>query len=101
MRCRLNFMNKSIFIFLVVFIVGFTFSKSQSIESNRVTRKNSTHNKDSLIKVADSLMNIRITYFSEQFGSIQKMEAFYGKSVDSIKNEFREIFLDSLMKNNE
>lgn len=45
----------------------------------------------------ESALDHRVRYFVSQFGSQEKMENFYGKSVMEIKNEFREIIREQLM----
>ncbi|MDP2424446.1 MAG: peptidylprolyl isomerase [Bacteroidales bacterium] len=45
----------------------------------------------------ESTLDQRIRYYISQFGSQDKLEAFYGKSVLEIKNEFRDVIRDQLM----
>ncbi len=45
----------------------------------------------------ESALNQRIRYFTSQFGSQEKLENFYGKSVLEIKNEFRDIIEEQMM----
>jgi peptidyl-prolyl cis-trans isomerase SurA len=45
----------------------------------------------------ESALDQRVRYFISQFGSQEKMETFYGKTVPEIKNEFREIIREQLM----
>lgn len=45
----------------------------------------------------ESALDHRVRYFVSQFGSQEKMESFYGKTVMEIKNEFREIIREQLM----
>jgi peptidyl-prolyl cis-trans isomerase SurA len=45
----------------------------------------------------ESALDQRVRYFVSQFGSQEKMESFYGKSVMEIKNEFRDIIKEQLM----
>ncbi len=53
------------------------------------------------VKVTDSqiesTLDQRIRYYVSQFGSQEKLESFYGKSVLEIKNEFRDVIKDQLM----
>ncbi len=47
------------------------------------------------IEVADDqveqVLERRLRFFIQQIGSREKLEAYYGKSIDELKNEFREI----------
>lgn len=45
----------------------------------------------------ESTMNQRLRYYISQFGSQDKLEEFYGKSVLEIKEEMRELVRDQLM----
>lgn len=45
----------------------------------------------------ESTLDQRVRYFISQFGSQEKMETFYGKSVLEIKNEFRDVIKEQLM----
>lgn len=45
----------------------------------------------------ESALDQRVRYFISQFGSQEKMETFYGKSVLEIKNEFRDVIKEQLM----
>jgi peptidyl-prolyl cis-trans isomerase SurA len=45
----------------------------------------------------ESTLDQRVRYFASQFGSREKMEQFYGKSVSEIKIEFRNIIKEQLM----
>jgi peptidyl-prolyl cis-trans isomerase SurA len=57
---------------------------------------------DSLVvsdEQVDAEMENRIRVIENQIGSRQKMEEFYGKSVNDIKNEFRTIIRERLMAN--
>lgn len=45
----------------------------------------------------ESALNQRIRYFVSQFGSQEKMEKFYGKTVPEIKDEFRSIIKEQMM----
>jgi peptidyl-prolyl cis-trans isomerase SurA len=45
----------------------------------------------------ESALDQRIRYFVSQFGSQERMETFYGKSVAEIKEEFRDIIKEQLM----
>lgn len=45
----------------------------------------------------ESTLDQRVRYFASQFGSREKMEQFYGKSVSEIKIEFRDIIKEQLM----
>lgn len=45
----------------------------------------------------ESALDQRVRYFISQFGSQEKMETFYGKSVMEIKSEFRDIIKEQLM----
>jgi peptidyl-prolyl cis-trans isomerase SurA len=55
---------------------------------------------DSLVvsdEQVDSEMENRIRVFENQFGSRQKMEEFYGKTVNQIKDEFRVIIKERML----
>ena len=57
---------------------------------------------DSLVisdEQVDAEMENRIRVIENQIGSRQKMEEFYGKSVNEIKNEFRTVIKERLMAN--
>lgn len=45
----------------------------------------------------ESALSQRIRYFVSQFGSQEKMEKFYGKTVPEIKDEFRSIIKEQMM----
>ncbi len=53
------------------------------------------------VKITDSQvegsLDQRMRYYISQFGSQEKLESFYGKSVLEIKNEFRDVIRDQLM----
>lgn len=44
-------------------------------------------------------LNQRLRYFTAQFGSQEKLEEFYGKSIIEIKEEFRELVRNMLLVN--
>ena len=48
----------------------------------------------------DAELDRRIRYFSQQLGGEEKLEAFYGKSVTEIKDDFREQVRDQLLIQN-
>lgn len=45
----------------------------------------------------ESTLDQRIRYYISQFGSQEKLEAFYGKSVLQIKDEFRDIIKEQML----
>jgi peptidyl-prolyl cis-trans isomerase SurA len=45
----------------------------------------------------ESEMDRRMRYFIQQIGSEEKLEEYYGKSINAIKDEFREIIRDQLL----
>ncbi|MGB4204604.1 MAG: peptidylprolyl isomerase [Bacteroidales bacterium] len=45
----------------------------------------------------ENALNQRIRYFTSQFGSQEKLENFYGKSIMEIKNEFRDLIKEQMM----
>lgn len=45
----------------------------------------------------ENALNQRIRYFTSQFGSQEKLENFYGKSILEIKNEFRDLIKEQMM----
>ena len=45
----------------------------------------------------DATLDERVRYFISQFGSQERMERFYGKTVLQIKEEFREIIREQMM----
>lgn len=45
----------------------------------------------------DMELDNRIRYFTNQFGSKQKLEEFYGKTLDQIRSEFREAIHDQIL----
>ena len=53
------------------------------------------------VKVTDSQveseMSRRLNYFTQQVGSEKKLEEYYGKSMNEIKDEFRELIKDQLL----
>lgn len=45
----------------------------------------------------DAALDQRIRYFVSQFGSQERMEKFYGKTISQIKEEFRDIIKEQMM----
>lgn len=55
---------------------------------------------DSLIVTdehVESVLDQRVRYYISQFGSRERLEEFYGKSVSGIKDEFRDVVRDQLL----
>ena len=48
------------------------------------------------MEVSDAI-NQRIQYFVSQIGSEQKLEEYFGKSINQIKDEFRSVFKDQIL----
>lgn len=51
-------------------------------------------------KQIDAELDRRIRYYTQQFGSEEELEKFYGKSVDKIKDDFRDNVRETLLAQN-
>lgn len=48
-------------------------------------------------ELVESELENRMAYFSQQLGGDEKLEEFYGKSIEQIKSEFRDLLKDQML----